>query len=474
MEHMQALMVHEQQFYSLMDSFEVNVPPTLRDVFSSSAQQVRHFDATLEQVQTYACFFCSCGVKVQATQEKALVEGLRRRFKSLQISELEGALNVQNVLALPYTSWLYDLRSSELFLYFWRMVGREICLENIGVRREVTNEQKEGDGQGEEREQGMGLGALFNETPGAGGLDLNDEGGGEDEAVRNIALEEEQQLQDVARRDDESEEDFAARLATLQQARATRLQQQFEAQDRRAQLRRTVEEVELTQEEVVGRLLPRVQELWGKLALDTFTGSILMSELDSSFSTVLDSHSKGNESSPSSSSDDEVIVQLSEELRLLAIGLDHSSRGQIVDAQDLALGCGVSTILSTTSRQLRDYLFLRKLLKWIPCLVQVHEILETLFVTPLAEDPFRKQLLDTQTQIQARLTTLTLRDMSGLVSSLQSLLEVYNSGGQVDFVAAMSQSVEMTNWLLAQSSTEEFNRLLQVPLSSACSDELFS
>ena len=463
--YMQALMVREQQFYSLLDSFGIDMPLVLRDVFVSSAQQVRHFDATLEQVQTYACFFCTCGVKVQATEEKQLVERLRRRFKSLQLCELEGALNEQNIIALPYTSWLYALRSSELFLYFWRLVGREICLENIGGGRRggsVSNEQKdEGDEQGDE--QGLGLGALFNETPGAEGL-LR-EGGGEDEAVRNIALEEEVALQALERQDDESEEDFAARVATLQQARMQRLQQQFEAQDRRARMLRTVEEVELTQEEVVGRLLPRVQAVWGQLALDTFTGSILMSELDSSFSTVLDSQSKGADPSSGNSSinsDDQVIVHLSEELRLLAIGLDHTTCNQIIAAQNLAVGSGISTIISTTTHQLRDYLFLHKLLKWIPCLVHVHEILESLFVTPLAEDPFRLQLLATETEIQARLTTLTLRDMSGLVNSLQSLLQEYNTGGQVDFVAAMSLSADMTNWLLAQSSTEEFNRLLQV------------
>lgn len=464
LELMQALMVHENRFYSLLNHFKVGISAGLKNTFSNSALQVEQFDSTLEQVQTYAFFFCSCGVKVQFTELRSLVDDLRKRYNYLQICELKHTITIRNTIALPYTSWLYELRSSGLFLHFWRLVGREICLESMGGSRPGASPPVVDDNHN--LAQGLGLGQLFDETAQVDGIDIAAQVvRGEDETIQNLAVEEEEELRNVERLENESEEDFAGRVTQLQQARMQRLQQQFEVQDRRAQLLSTVEEVVLSQEDVVGKLIPRVQALWGKLALDTFTGSILMSELDSSFSAILDG--SGNDST--SGNDDQVIALLAGELRLLANGLDGTKRFEVISAQNLPLGCGISTILSKTTQQLRDYVFLRKLLKWIPCLIRVHQLLDILFVTPLCEDQFRLELIDTEEKINVRLETLTMREMSGLVSPLQSMFEKYNTCGQVDFVAAMSLSPEMTNWLLAQSSTEEFNRLLQVV--RPCTDE---
>ena len=461
LEHMHTLMKFENQFYSLLDSFDIDTKKGINQIFLASSQKVRCFDETLEQVQTYASFFCSCGVKVQAVELRSVVEGLRRRYKTLRIDELENAINNQNTLALPYTSWLYNLRGSELFLFFWRLVGRNVCLERIGG---AGRQHCRDDEQDDSYAQGMGLGALFDENPVIEGIELNLDGGDEDETIQNIANQEEEELRNVERLDGESDEDFAARVAVLQQARMNRLQRQFEVQDRRAQLMTTVDEVELTQEEVVEKLLPQVQTVWSKLAHDTFTGAILMSELNESFSVVLDK--KGNEVY---TSDRYVITRLSEELRLLSIGLDGVSRDQIISAQNLALGSDIATILNVTTKQMQDFIFLRKLLKWIPCLLHVHELLRDLFLVPVEEDPFRMQLINTRVIIDTSLKTLTLRDMSELVSELQNIFEGYNTSGQVDFIAALSYSTDMTNWLLSQSSTEEFNQLLQVV--RPCTDE---
>jgi hypothetical protein len=122
-------------------------------------------------------------------------------------------------------------------------------------------------------------------------------------------------------------------------------------------------------------------------------------------------------------------------------------------------------ILAVTS-SLKDFLLLRRLCKWLPSLLKLHGLLSSLFTTPVESDELRTLLAASIEEINSSWEIQTLSSVPVLVSSVRELFVSFSTD-QLDFLSAMGTSPELTSWLLARSSTEEFNRLLQVHQASA-------
>lgn len=206
--------------------------PLERRMLEARIHVLRKFDRKLEEVQTYASFFCSCGVRVEAVAVRMKVDAVKSEYNNLVSRQLPSAFD--GVAALGHVSWLYDLRSSEIFLQLWRSVGSDVCKSSVaGAQEELDAEDADGH---------SGLADLFGEV--------------------EIAAEDE---------------------AVPEEVRMQRAAARFQSVDRRALLRSQVEGVILNQETVVAEVIPRVQIEWEELANEIFHSSISIHKLEKVF-----------------------------------------------------------------------------------------------------------------------------------------------------------------------------------------------
>lgn len=390
------VMKSQDSFFILLNEFPGGGVSLSRYKLQSCVDELTTFDNSLEYLQTYASFFCTCGARINASDVRLTIESLRKRYDTILLNEVIGALDA--IVVLPYISWLHDLRSSELFLRLWRIVGREICMESVQETRNLIMTTDD---------------ALQNEV--------------EDEIVFGEgATEEEIQVQ------------LAARAAIEE----NRLRNQFQLQDMRNTLLEQVERVELSQQVVIAQLIPRVKAAWLKLAVNTFTGVLSILELDDNFARLL------------------TDIQIAEELRLLAT-CDFSEVPELAQLLKQAM-------IRRSASQIQDYQFLCNLRQWLPGIQKLHEYLQTLFVPTLEQDKFRKLTLEASGKIFSNMNDLTLSRIPFLVADLRDIFSLYTQH-QLNFLTTLSTSPQLTEWLLQRSSTEEFNRLLQVV--RPCTDE---
>ena len=401
---MHAVIRYEQSFISLLNTLQaVQSCPSFHENLPSATQKLRDFDTMLEYVQIYISFFCTCGTKIDVTDIRSRVEMLRHRYSSLKLNELSRAFD--GILVMPHVSWLYQLRGSELFLKQWRRVGQQLCVDSVEGAREVLA------GGGEE-------------TPEDGMADAHDA-----------------ELAQLQRGDGETDDEFAGRVAVLEAAIMARVNAQFQVQDRRNDILQRVDEVVLSQEDVVNRLIPVVKTAWSDLATSTFTGMITIASLDEYFATMTSE------------------LQIAEELRLLST-CDFTS----ADLQNVS----TSDFVERSLFKINDYHLLRKLRGWLPGLIKLHEALQSLFETSLESDQFRVTLEQTYHTISTQYDDLILMLIPPMVESLKGTFDRYHPD-QLDFLTLFSGCPALISWLLNQSSTEEFNRLLQVV--RPCTDE---
>lgn len=389
---------YTQRFLQLLQLLEINVVSAA--MLRERQQVLMQFDQQLEHVQCFASFYCSCGVRMEASKVRETVEILHASYPHLQSNTLPTALD--SVQALPHVRWLYQLRTSELFLELWRSTGRQLCIEAVQGAQEVVDT---GDAL-------AGVRALFADD-----------------------AEEEKDEEEVVDPENDSEE--------AREARRLFVEARFARQDAVVQIKEQLENMVLSQDVVVHQLVPRVQRIWFLLAQDTFVGTLDIDRLGKTFGK-LQSES-----------------QVEEELRLLAatsnftdiVAQSQMSGHQLVEN---SLGC------------LKDYLLLRRLCKWLPGLLAIHELIQELCTTALEEDPFRTTLQQAIADINSGFEAQTLATVSALVANVRDIFTRYTAK-QLDFLTTMATSAGLVNWLLEHSSTEEFNRLLQVV--RPCTDE---
>jgi hypothetical protein len=392
---MHIIMDNSDSFFELIHVFGLESNIKRSTEFSVISKCVREFDIDLEHLQTYVSFFCSCGVKIDAIDLRKKVEALRIGYNSVRLCDLKEIFS--DVKVMPFVSWLYQLRGSELFLQEWRRVGREISIDNVAGARSLV----------------------------------------ETDLIVNPSVDETSIL---TREADEDDQTFGARIAALEAIMLHQARVAFEEQDRRNTILSQIDSVELSQEVVVEYLIPAIQKKWSHLAKETFTGQLTISQLDSTFATLITNN------------------QIAEELRLLYSTSELETTS--------------STLLEKALSSIKDYYFLKKLHIWLPALVKVRDQLQPLFPNSPENDLFRTNLQTIHESMLSARSTLTLAAIPDLisVSSLRgtSIFSKY-SPDELDFLSALSTAPDLISWLLAQNSTEEFNRLLQVV--RPCTDE---
>jgi hypothetical protein len=140
-----------------------------------------------------------------------------------------------------------------------------------------------------------------------------------------------------------------------------------------------------------------------------------------------------------------------------------------VDFSDTALArCDIKRELERAVDAIQSFMLLRRLRKWIPALLNMHELLQTLCTTPMADDRLRHKLTACLDDINSSWTVRNMTDVSLIVTDIKGVFERY-SDKLLTFMSCLGSAPDVTTWLLTQNSTEEFNRLLQVV--RPCTDE---
>jgi hypothetical protein len=421
-----------ESFTSLLSVFRCTPSKLTLTMIESRLAGLTRFDRQLEEVQTYASFFCSCGVRMNATDVRGIVDSVRSKYQSLRSSELSTAFS--GVSALLHIPQLYELRGSEIFLQLWTKVGKELCFEHVAALNAPANTDVTAN-------PFVHLGGLFGEPeadqPPADPQQPPPQAPPANPLIDDLTEEEEAQLP----------EDVRAQRAAI---RFLRQQQQHVLQSQ-------VEDVVLDQSTVVLQLIPRVRKQWEDLATEIFEGQISIHLLDKVFSKK----SFGLAASA------QLDAKLSEELNLMIVS--YQAKNDIFMLNRSAASIAKSkTLVQTSFERIRDFLLLRRLCKWLPSIIALHDIVASLCSTAPENDTFRCVLVNSLQEIQSGWENQTLESIPGLVDGVKGIFGML-SGEQLDFVSMLSSSPNLMNWLLARSSTEEFNRLLQVV--RPCTDE---
>lgn len=325
---------------------------------------------------------------------------------------------------LDQCAWLYDLRSSEIFFHLWRDEGTELCLGSIEGAQEILQQESS-------TNRVFNLQSLFGES------DADQQ---QDEEEEDPELPDEERMQ---------------RAAAL-----------FARQDRRNALKSKVDDVVLSQKVVVEHLIPLARRRWNVLAKSIFNGSISIDDLGKTFGSF---HVEGGDKG------------LREELVIMVPELDEAFFQALYDdlrPKTLTDTLGVfkrrmrNDLVDQAHAQIKDFLLLRKLSGWLPSVLNVHEVIARcspdFFETPMTDDPFRELLVGAIANIRSLWREQTLKTISGLLASIKGVFTAFTTE-QLDFVAGLGAAPELTEWLLAHKSTEEFNKLLQVV--RPCTDE---
>lgn len=111
--------IHQQDSFLRLVRVMGVEPAVDAGLLGSRADGLRRFDSTLEQVQCFASLFCNCaGVRIETGEVRSQVDGIRGEYSGLRYSDTANVFGRLEVL--PFVDWLYQLRSSELFLLLWR------------------------------------------------------------------------------------------------------------------------------------------------------------------------------------------------------------------------------------------------------------------------------------------------------------------------------------------------------------------
>ena len=187
-------------------------------------------------------------------------------------------------------------------------------------------------------------------------------------------------------------------------------------------------------------LIPKVMEKWKALGASILSRTICIVDLENAFSSIS-------------------ALTIKEELQLLSLN-DFSGT-------DLE-GADKKVMLSEAISDMNKFVFLRKLRKWIPSLLRLHDLLGSLCLTDRTNDMLSLKFDSIIGNIQSSWPIQSLKSISALCTDLDDLFQDYPSN-LLNFMSCLGNSPDVSAWLLTQNSTEEFNRLLQVV--RPCTDE---
>lgn len=426
LQHLKIISSHERSLAELFDQFEIAKNRmehlSLLEEIVIILNKLSIFESSIEHAQAYASFFCACGVKIDSDEIRQLINTLRSRYQNILSSEFTEAL--RPVIALPHLAWLYELRSSDLFLFHWREVGREVCIEvseaAVAAPRSLSRH----------RVGGRGVNAAISSPHSNMLVELLDQvdfvGSDFDRGSEDNGSEEADPLPFLDGLDDQTASNMMAEY--------------FQQQDALNDAVIKIDHVVLSQFQVAHILLPKVQRKWEELGYSILSRTISIIDLEKCFSSV-------------------GAVNINEELRLLSL---NNFEGTGIANHDK------SVLIFNAISDMNKFVFICKLRNWIPPLINLHKLLDSLCTSELEADELRSTLATVLTNIQSSWPSLTMCRMSSLVAGLSGLFEDYPTQ-HLNFLSCLGKCPDVTSWLLSQSSTEEFNRLLQVV--RPCTDE---
>lgn len=260
-------------FLDLLEEFNINslVPVRItRRLLEYHSGYLQKFNNVLECMQVYSSFFCSMGVRCEQNDIKLIIDNLRNNYDNIKLNMIENSFK-DIIISIPEVCWLYELRTSELFLESWRRIGRQICMESLSNSNSYSNIAND-----DTSTEFFALSAMFE--------------GEEQENVDN--------------------EDIVIDELNLTEEERIQLNiQKFELQNSKKLLKTQINEVILTQDIIVNSLIVRIRSQWMELSYEIFTGVISIKKLELTFGNIT------NES------------QIKEELRLLALSQSDPSLG---------------------------------------------------------------------------------------------------------------------------------------------------
>lgn len=152
-------------------------------------------------------------------------------------------------------------------------------------------------------------------------------------------------------------------------------------------------------------------------------------------------------------------------------GEDGAERTYVAVATPSTPG-SIESSVRVASEHLHDFFVLKKLSAWLPALLSLHRHLSSIFEggeQQVEADELDERLRTAQDRIRSSWNEQTLDSLSTLVRGVGGVFEQYSSE-QLDLLRVLGESPDLVRWLLEHSSTEEFNRLLQVG-GGCCHDD---
>ena len=242
-------------------------------------------------------------------------------------------------------------------------------------------------------------------------------------------------------------------------------------------------------------LIPRTRATWSTLAQETLNGALTITRLCDTFGRLggydgagdvgveVESDTTGGDADGavgggdmgSNIVDDETLGRLfDEELRLLVTHGGGASR--------LALPRFDEADRSQVSGWLGDFALLRRLVRWLPALLRLHDLLAPISGGDVVadesedgappDDPYRVALARSLTSVRAAWPTFTLASLAGIVAAddvIRGVRPLCGGAGSLEYLARLADAPRLVGWLLAHSATDEFNQLLAVV--RPCTDE---
>ena len=118
--------------------------------------------------------------------------------------------------------------------------------------------------------------------------------------------------------------------------------------------------------------------------------------------------------------------------------------------------------IEVSSSNLKDFLLLLRMRRWLPSLLRLRELVQSLLRSTQEKDSFYQQLHHLLDVHNRQWEKQTLRTVSDMVNPVKVELTHGFSTIQLNFLSTLAESPDLMKWLLEHSSTNEFNRLLQV------------
>jgi hypothetical protein len=131
-------------FLELLEAFKLNINVPIRitrRLLEYLSSYLHRFNHILDCMQVYSSFFCSMGVRCEQNEMKLIIDNLRNNYDNIKLNMIANSFK-DILISIPEVCWLYDLRTSELFLENWRRIGRQICMETLSNSDNIVDKSE--------------------------------------------------------------------------------------------------------------------------------------------------------------------------------------------------------------------------------------------------------------------------------------------------------------------------------------------